>query len=298
MNDRIKKIYNFYKFASKLVEGKKSTYKPEQERQIRKINNKNLFDLFPEEHISDRKPFLTYTALKSGELTKYAKIIIPPRNFRLYLKMFGRRAKILKNIADNMDRVCYNDDALNWINDCTQRESDPCRTRISLLGLAEELEYLSGLEDSIDLYKDVYGGIRRIINRAEAAAERMQKYADILEREAEKIREYKDELIKNLDYYKENIPNELIDAVFWLGSREWLSIYKMLKEAPERIKAILKPPEAGDIETLYHASVNAKSLLNSGFKDEIEGGVGLGGATNTDSGKPAISFTYDLYIAK
>jgi len=55
-----------------------------------------------------------------------------------------------------------------------------------------------------------------------------------------------------------------------------------------------------DVETLYHASTNAKEIFENGFRknvtaQEIEG---IGGHNRDKAGNFAISFTADLYIAK
>jgi hypothetical protein len=231
--------------------------------------------------------------------SRYAKITVPPRDFKRYLQMFGKRVKALKEAAAKMERVCEHEDARYWLTDSTRRDFDPCAGWLGLL--ADKVEYLSGLDEAIDLFRDQYGGVKKVIGFAEEASEVAQDYADRVEREAKKIREYKPELDENLEYYKDYVPRDLVDAVYWLGSREWQTFHKMLSEAPERIKSLLTqltPPETEEVETLYHASVDAKPLLRSGFNPQGKGGMGLGGSTDTDSGKPAISFTYDLYIAK
>lgn len=241
------------------------------------------------------------TPSASRVASRYAKITVPPRDFKRYLQMFGKRVKALKEAAAKMERVSEHDDARYWLEDSTQRDFDPISAMSWLNRLADKVEYLSGLDGAIDLYRDQYGGVKKVLGWAEGASEDARDHADFVEREAKKIRENKSELDENLEYYKDYVPRDLVDAVYWLGSKEWQTLYKMLKEAPERIRAqlnILNPPETEQVETLYHASVDAKPLLRSGFNPKGKGGMGLGGSTETDSGKPAISFTFDLYIAK
>lgn len=55
-----------------------------------------------------------------------------------------------------------------------------------------------------------------------------------------------------------------------------------------------------NVETLYHASTNAKEIFKNGFKkgittQEVEG---IGGHNKDNAGNFAVSFTADLYIAK
>lgn len=57
-------------------------------------------------------------------------------------------------------------------------------------------------------------------------------------------------------------------------------------------------PASENIETLYHTSVKAKQLYAKGFDPVVPKTEGLGGSQGDKSGKPAISFTSDLYVAK
>lgn len=57
------------------------------------------------------------------------------------------------------------------------------------------------------------------------------------------------------------------------------------------------PPEIGEVETLYHASINALPLAQSGFSLDVPETAGIGGSQSDKSGKPSISFTSDLYVA-
>ena len=71
-----------------------------------------------------------------------------------------------------------------------------------------------------------------------------------------------------------------------------VKLKELLRVLSVRTREELRPPSE-DVETLYHASVNAAALLSKGFdpsgKHETEG---LGGS------QTGISFTSDLYIAK
>lgn len=56
-------------------------------------------------------------------------------------------------------------------------------------------------------------------------------------------------------------------------------------------------PPSSDVETLYHASVNAHMLVARGFDPEVPVGGGIGGTHVTQRGDEGISFTSDLYVA-
>jgi hypothetical protein len=57
-------------------------------------------------------------------------------------------------------------------------------------------------------------------------------------------------------------------------------------------------PKSEKVEILYHASVDARRILQKGFDPVVPKMKGLGGAQGDKSGNPAISFTSDLYVAK
>ena len=58
-------------------------------------------------------------------------------------------------------------------------------------------------------------------------------------------------------------------------------------------------PESEKVETLYHASVDAKRIFQRGaFDPKMPEPKGLGGSTHDKQHNPAISFTSDLYVAK
>jgi len=71
---------------------------------------------------------------------------------------------------------------------------------------------------------------------------------------------------------------------------------------PSEVSGIPASAEMGDVETLYHASVDAKGLYRDGFSDTMpaeSSSAGLGGSQSLGGGKGSgISFTEDLYVAK
>ena len=96
---------------------------------------------------------------------------------------------------------------------------------------------------------------------------------------------------------------EGVDAA--LDAKEQVDyLLKRLARERETEMVVGLPPtaEMGDVETLYHASVNAKALFQKGFSDKMpseSSSAGLGGSQSLGSGKGSgISFTDDLYVAK
>ena len=91
--------------------------------------------------------------------------------------------------------------------------------------------------------------------------------------------------------------------------RDLDEIQKLAAEAQKRIMQVHTQsyqtyydsswvPEHEKIEPRYHATVNAPKLYRTGFQTKVPGPKGLGGAQSDKCGKPAISFTSDLRVAK
>jgi hypothetical protein len=58
-------------------------------------------------------------------------------------------------------------------------------------------------------------------------------------------------------------------------------------------------PQTENVETLFHVSVNAQQIYETGFNPEgPKSDEGLGGAKGDKSNKPSISFTSNFYVAK
>ena len=238
---------------------------------------------------------------------RYAKITLPLRDAVKYLRAFQDSAKIVDDIQRRMDRVQKHDGMNAWLDDSTQREFDSWSAHLNLEYVASKIDYLGRLHESFDTE-----GItnKKVLQWAEGASEELMEYAKRVERQSKHIRQNRAELEENREWYgpdgfdgdtPDALPRDLVEAIYWLDGPEWSRLYKKILETPKRIKALLTiatPPDTEDVETLYHASVDAKPLLRSGFNPQGKGGMGLGGSTDTNSGKPAISFTYDFYIAK
>lgn len=74
-------------------------------------------------------------------------------------------------------------------------------------------------------------------------------------------------------------------------------------QLPQKMQNILDnrsdetPPKHDDVETLYHASVNARDLKAGGFASEMPSGGGIGGSQSAKGGEKGVSFTADKYVA-
>jgi hypothetical protein len=130
--------------------------------------------------------------------------------------------------------------------------------------------------------------------------------------------EFSTKVLSNL----EKLKNEIDDKNWILSPQIFYTVKNLVNEIDEFNKLIndftlpklerlmqyfnaydekdLQHKNIKDIETLYHATVNAKEIFQTGFKkttvsQEVEG---IGGSNKDKAGNPAVSFTADLYIAK
>jgi len=131
-----------------------------------------------------------------------------------------------------------------------------------------------------------------------------------MQRVADSIRDTAD-LDDELDYGIQSweLDPKLKDAVKSIPI-EHAKLVELIDHAQKKVEASIpkwvslgkkQPPSHADVETLYHASVNAKQLARTGFQKHRPAGlVGLGGSTSPHGtlSKRGISFTYDLYVAK
>lgn len=95
---------------------------------------------------------------------------------------------------------------------------------------------------------------------------------------------------------------EGVDAAREIPEQVEYLLKRMVLSAKPDVMGIPAEAEIGDVETLYHASVNAKNLYREGFSETgpaQSSSAGLGGSISLLSGKGSgISFTYDEYVAK
>jgi hypothetical protein len=104
--------------------------------------------------------------------------------------------------------------------------------------------------------------------------------------------------------------NEEFFDVLKAISAELVSLLDLVKQyaipkLERRIEVTYKSdakPATNKVELLYHATVNADSLMKTGFvvgdANSTKNSEGIGGSNLDASGKKSISFTADIYIAK
>ena len=113
----------------------------------------------------------------------------------------------------------------------------------------------------------------------------------------------------NRKYYDEVSDKDLrtlregVDAALDAGEQVDYLLKRMDRLSDNSMEmGIPESAEMGDVESLYHASVNAKGLYRDGFSDTMpaeSSSAGLGGSQSLGLGKGSgISFTEDEYVAK
>ncbi len=225
---------------------------------------------------------------------RHAKIVAPPRDIKKYFRMFGKMAKTLKPVLVGLEKLDQNQSGSDWVSDSTSREVDPYTLKGGAGRLIEDLLYMAEQEESIEIFPD---SPRKVIRWASDTAVRLRETVEYLSRSVEDLHRYKSTLEEELEYYEGVSKVETNAIYFWL-SREWASYSKMMIEAEAKLQALLVEPVPEKVETLYHASAEAKVLLRKGFTPGGPQKSGLGGAVDGKDGKNAISFSHDLYICK
>jgi hypothetical protein len=145
------------------------------------------------------------------------------------------------------------------------------------------------------------------VSDLDRALEGAERYVKRMEREVEDHRDFWVDMSDRVIYPKE------VKAVETMVEQA-REVVKLIKEKKVRTRALrfyrdegfnnVQPgvtrPEHEDVEVLYHASVNARQLVEEGFSAEVpKSGASLGGAQDThDTKTPGIACTSDIYVAK
>lgn len=193
-----------------------------------------------------------------------------------------------------------------WMNNDIQRFIEECNSIADKFKNDSMFDYIKSAEGP-----EFREALRYLFNRLGYTLEDLERLNNHIHRDIVDTFEYADSHIED---YKN--PQE---------SPGYYEYYLKLKKVPELSQSILdyykhyynglketirmrtapiisgrddNPPETEDEEILYHATINADKIYNEGFIKEDVKTEGIGGSTETKSGKKGISFTSDLYIAK
>lgn len=259
-----------------------------------------------------------------------SRIILPPRKLEPYIRLikkkllpFESHLEKLKAIDKKYDRdfrTSYGED--NPMDEFSLHGNDWYDFKIRLNRLNSEYsqraksvisERLENVDQAIKFSKegDTHNFLKWLgyaINDFERLKERLDKATLDKRRDEEGFSDWVDQ--KSF-YVEEGVPFPSENEIRLIaGYEENLQKCKrVLEEALERLNRISeqaygvlydkdwKPPEIEEIETLYHATIHAVPLSRTGFSLKVPETEGIGGSQGDKRGRPAISFTSDLYVA-
>lgn len=230
--------------------------------------------------------------------SRLAKIQLSPRNFPIYLKIFRKKiedaSKNLNRVRDYIQKYPEPEDIRPYLRNVHRKYSFDADDFWWVKNLSIR-ESFSGLE-AYELTKD----IRFLRNFHKQLEDALKESQECFER----LKGIDIEKVKTLyPEYRYDVPRILRDLLLTIPYQvKTLEIW--LKDAYDKIGELIitlrgnYKPKTEQTEELYHASVNARSLLRTGFQNKRFSQEGLGGSSTTQSGKDSISFTSDLYVAK
>lgn len=268
---------------------------------------------------------MNYSALLklASKFEKLAVIQHPPRNLRIFLDLIPKKINqvlgkfnYLGSLPETIDEYVLKDYLNNFLGlsayDLKYFNflSQNCEKHVeSLLHLIEIVKSGNSYEFKkfIDYIIDRINYILEILN---TAIPKIQDFVDEGKRNYSSAMEWEMSSPERIKAFKENygeVPEDLSSKLFELP--EAISaLVSNLEDAVRKLSVLTQPtknvdsddtrPKSDDIETLYHATINASSILNSGFSNDRSKVEGIGGSNNLKSGKPGISFTSDFYVAK
>lgn len=173
--------------------------------------------------------------------------------------------------------------------------------------VSENIEHLFGLiadpkTDMFTYYKFI-GYIKQTlvfyVEKLEEGAKYFETMASIsIDDYNESYNDYKEFFISNPVAPMKEFGQEVLEHISLLKTFYIPKLERILQMQGRYDDEQVKHKTA-DVETLYHATVNATTLATTGFKTNYKQSVeGLGGANTDKAGIPSVSFTADLYIAK
>lgn len=299
---------------------------------IRLGTMKNMISRVATRHIAGKNFDLTLfkkLLLKNRALLhKLATIQHPPRKPRLYFNNMAKRLRETIMQAKKLEPTLMNgkkqtteeflQDSHSWLDlsDIKRLFTGDDWNKGSLDGLLQKVEDVvrlinSAYDEDVSQYdRNQYW--RYFQNTLKYFKEDLDsghvKYVvDMIREKAADIQEFDD--YQGEDYVKDGLPKGFVGNLLKLA--DLIDQAKaIVREAQPKLEELIRlfltswqteneaRPASDKVETLYHTSVNARRIYTKGFDPVVPKTEGLGGSQEDKSGKPAISFTSDLYIAK
>lgn len=244
---------------------------------------------------------------------RHLALVVPPRRerevamYRAFLK--GLRKPISR--FDQASKILDNESVVELLWGAGMESVQPPLWKPSKvvdgvessLGDLRDVPLAEMTRESYDELLKTRNYVRWQLEDAVRDSSRWSRWLDELD-EAVNSRDFKSDLA-----YTEDVTDRDVGAIRETVSagREILDAIQMLLKRMARIgessgsDAIPATAEVGRTETLYHASVKARQLAQSGFSltmPKDTSSAGLGGSQSAGGGKKGISFTEDEYVAK
>ena len=151
--------------------------------------------------------------------------------------------------------------------------------------------------DKFNMLSYIVKALERFQNDLEESLSYMQGFvaADF----SEGWEDYKEFYSSDITLVVKEIAKEYVELYQYIKDYVLPKLSRLMQRRHARTDKDMAQKSIEPVETLYHATVNATQLLKTGFKTDYRQSVeGIGGSNMDESGKPAVSFTSDLYVAK
>lgn len=246
---------------------------------------------------------------RSSAYLRLAELKTKPRNYKAAFKMMQRRLQTFKTlIEDIISRLSSNQEAkenaedflgkgilsdMESIKHWFEKVEHEIQTGFELWDNISNVSAKEGVKVFIAHLKDAKHAMNTL-SKLIGHIESWDQLSDmVLSQDVASI-----QLIRDISLSLPFASKELAQIFIYEGPfEEWeRRMDNQGRSMWERHRAL--PKDIEPVERLYHASVNAKQIAESGFQSDVPGMGGIGGAQSTMSGKVATSFTADLYTAK
>lgn len=230
-----------------------------------------------------------------------ASIQLPPRYAEKYLQMLWKNiygiSKFFEDLSNEIKNYPDPEDFHSFFRDISDGKFDSgsfwWAKKVGGEHVLPNLKFFLKAHMELD-YRNIEYIYKQVKRAAEESKEKLQGLLSINPRL----------ILEGYKWYKVNVPESILFKVMKAPSMA-RKLQMWLKDAEGKLGELSRTysrpgsrPQDEKLEILYHTSINAKNLARTGFHAGPAQAAGIGGSTETKTGKPAISFTSDLYVAK
>lgn len=241
------------------------------------------------------------------------EIALPPRKYFQFVKItLSNLEKTISEILSSIEIITSlnedeNDELESLLNYTTNREVDVRELKSLSRKIRQELK-IDSLKHAFEVYQGKYHDFKKsfdifINDNLKKDDYSLGRYLDYISKQ---IRQNQDKILNGPEETGYEVKPEILQKIIGLPNQIG-NLYSIANVFNKKIDAMVArgsrryedKPQTEEVETLYHTTIKAKEIFQNGF--DLAGPVGqagLGGNQNDNSGKPAISFTADFYVAK